>query len=143
MLKTPKRKQQPEFEFQKTLAQFLCVQYPKILFLSDMRGFLSLTFPQANRSKSVQKPEFACPDLICFAPRRGYHGLFLELKAETVWKKDGTLKSDPHLKAQAKTILDLQSIGYFVEFVWDFDDARKIIDWYLRGEPTGSSYRNK
>ena len=139
MIKTPKRKQQPEFEFQKTLAQYLCVQYPKVLFLSDMRGFLSLTFPQANRSKSVQKPEFLCPDLILFSARRGYHGLFLELKAESPFKKNGELKSNPRLEAQAQTILDLQMIGYFAEFAWDFDETKILIDWYLSGEPTGSS----
>ena len=136
MIKTPKRKQQPEFEFQKSLAQYLCLQYPKVLFLSDMRGFLKLTIPQSLRSKSVQKPEFACPDLIIFSARRGYHGLFLELKVESPFKKNGDLRSNRHLEAQEKILVELQKQNYFADFVWDFHQARSLIDWYLEGEPT-------
>lgn len=128
------RKAQPEFELQKTVCAYLCRQYPKTFFLSDARAFLKLTIPQAVRSKMVQKPEFACPDLIIFEARRNYHGMFFELKAKSPYRRDGTLRSDPHLEAQSETLQELRDRLYFARFAWDFDEIKADIDWYLGGK---------
>lgn len=132
-LKTIKKpKLQPEFELQKTVCAYLCRQYPKTVFLSDARAFLKLTIPQAVRSKAVQKPDFACPDLIIFEARHNFGGLFFELKAECPYKRDGTLKKSDHLKSQADTITALNEKGYCAEFAWNFEEIKKKLDWYLR-----------
>jgi hypothetical protein len=125
-------KQQPEFELQKAVATYLVRQYPGVLFLSDARAFLKLTIPQAVRSKQVQKPDFACPDVLIFEKRKGYGALFIELKAETPFRKDGKLKKDEHLQSQLETIETLQKKGYAACFQWDFGSCKDTIDFYLK-----------
>ncbi|MBX3288336.1 MAG: hypothetical protein KF855_03230 [Acidobacteria bacterium] len=134
-------KSQPEFLLQSQIAEYLRKAHPRILFLSDVRASLSLTIPQARRSKLIQADGFACPDLVIFAARRGFYGLFLEIKAETPFKIDGTLKRRmvkrngreyDHLAEQQKAIDNLRKSGYKAEFVWKFNDAADWIDWYLK-----------
>jgi len=126
------RKLQPEFELQKTVCAYLCRQYPKTFFLTDTIAFVRLTVPQQVRMKAVQKPGFQCPDLIIFEVRRGFSGLFLELKAETPYKKDGALKKSDHLAGQFETIKALREKGYYADFVWNFDQIKNLIDWYMK-----------
>lgn len=130
------RKQQPEFELQKCVCEYLKIKYPDVLFLSDARAFLKLTIPQALRSISVQKPGFACPDLMIFEARHGYFGVFLELKAKPPFKRDGTLFKNPHLEAQKASIDVLLRKGYIARFAWDFDGIQRFLDWYLTGQET-------
>ena len=125
---------QREFQLQKMVAQYLRTAYKGVHFLSDVRAALKLTIPQQVRSKTVQADDFACPDMVIFEARNGKHGLFLELKAETPYKKNGELKSSEHLERQAATIESLRAKGYAAGFCWDFDRARTIIDRYLKGE---------
>jgi hypothetical protein len=117
---------------QQMVAEYLCRQYPGVLFLSDARAFLKLTIPQAVRSKQVQKPDFACPDLIIFEARQSYHGMFIELKAETPFKKDESLKAGDHLRTQYDALLALSAKGYHVSFQWEFEKIKSLIDWYLK-----------
>lgn len=126
-------KAQPEYALQKQIATYLCYQHPNALFLSDVRAALKLSITQAVRSRDIQKPGFACPDMMIFAARCGYHGLFLELKAESPYKKDGTLYAGEHLANQERARLALLKRGYLSVFVWNFDDAKRLIDDYLNG----------
>lgn len=129
------KKAQPEFELQKQIAQYLRLQYPKVMFLSDVKAAVKLTIPQAVRLKSVQaNDDFACPDLMIFAMRRGFGGLFLELKAKSPLLKNGLFSSNAHIRRQAQTLLSLTREGYAAKFVWSFDIAKELIDWYLGGE---------
>lgn len=124
-------KQQPEFELQKMVCKYLSLQHSSILYMTDTIAFTKLTVGQATRNKSVQKAGFHCPDLIIFEKRGEWGGLFIELKAETPFKKDGKLKSSEHLEAQQATINDLNAKGYKAMFAWDFDQIKAIIDDYL------------
>jgi len=124
-------KQQPEFELQKQVASYLRLQYGSVLFLSDTVAAVKLTIPQGVRNKSIQCQAFSCPDLMIFEKRGEYGGLFLELKAETPFKKDGKLKSSEHLEAQQDTLNKLNAKGYKAMFAWDFDQIKAIIDDYL------------
>lgn len=126
------RKAQPEFELQKQIAQYLRLQYPKVMFLSDVKAAVKLTIPQAVRLKSVQaNNDFACPDLMIFARRWNYGGLFLELKAKSPYLKSGLLSSDAHIQRQAQTLAALEREGYIAWFEWSFDHAKELIDSYL------------
>lgn len=126
-------KQQPEFNLQCSIAEYLRLQYPSTPFLSDVRASMKLTIPQQVRSKKVQAADFAWPDMFIAVPRKGKAGLFLELKAESPFKVSGTgLKKDAHLERQAAAILQLKERGYDALFVWDFDQAKEIIDGYLK-----------
>lgn len=99
--------------------------------MSDTIASVKLTEAQAIRNSSIQKRGFKTPDLIIFAPRGIYHGLFIELKTKTPYKKNGTLLENAHLKAQEETIKNLRDLGYYADFKWTFEDAIKLIDWYL------------
>jgi len=125
-------KQQPEFELQKMVALYLNTQHPKVRYMSDTIAFLKLNVMQAVRNKSIQDSDFHCPDLLIFAMRKGYGGLFIELKAETPFKQDGELKAGQHLKNQQATIDDMNKEGYKAMFAWDFDQIKSIIDDYLK-----------
>lgn len=124
-------KHQPEFQLQKAICRWLDAQYPKVLYLSDTVASVQLTFPQQNRNKMIQKSGFKTPDLIIFEPNNYYHGLFIELKSETPFKKDGTLRKDEHLEAQQKTINDLKDKGYYACFAWDLSQIMNIINLYM------------
>jgi len=126
------RKEQPEFALQKQVAQYLRLQYPNVFFLSDTVASVKLTIPQQVRNKSIQCPTFSCPDLIIFKPNGTYHGLFIELKAETPYKKDGLLKKSDHLEAQQATLATLNALRYKAVFGWEFEQIRQIIDEYLK-----------
>jgi len=126
------RKEQPEFTLQKQVAEYLRYQYPEIFFLSDTVASVKLTFPQQARNKSIQCPAFSCPDLIIFKPNGTYHGLFIELKAEMPYKKDGQLKKSDHLEAQQATLATLNALRYKAVFGWEFEQIRQIIDDYLK-----------
>lgn len=129
-------KNQPEFELQCAVAEYLRRQYPNVMFLSDVRASLKLTIPQQVRQKKLQADNFAMPDMVIFKPKRGpvfpYHGLFLEFKAETPFKKDGTLKKNAHLKNQMAAVVSLRDLNYVAGFVWDFEMAKDLIDTYLQ-----------
>jgi len=121
-----------EYQLQKQICTYLKLQYPTVLFLSDLSG-QPMTMLQAVRNKAIQKDGFSCPDLLILEPRlRGnYHGLFLELKKESPFKKNGQLKSNLHLMKQHESIKLLQERNYVAQFVWTFDDAKLLIDDYL------------
>jgi hypothetical protein len=125
------RKQQPEYELQVAVCDWLRLKYPSVMFMTDTIAAIKLTPGQARRNKKVQKSGFHCPDLLIFASRGGYSGLFIELKAETPYRKDGTLKRDDHLEAQAATIEALNNEGYWACFMWDFERITSLIVDYL------------
>ena len=124
-----------EYELQKSVARYLSYQYPDVDFLSDTIASVKLTERQAGRNKLVQKNGFKCPDVLILEPRKGYCGLFIELKTETPFKKDGTIKASQkdHLKLQHECLQKLSLKGYKAEFSWSFDMTKQIIDEYLNG----------
>lgn len=132
-LKTGKRKKQPEYQLQKQVCAWFRLQFPHTLFMSDTIAATRLTFSQQHRNKAIQCSGFHCPDLIIFEPKGIYHGLFIELKVESPYKKDGTIKksTNDHLYNQYKTIQDLQHRGYFATFSYSFDMTIKIIEDYM------------
>ena len=124
-------KNQPEYILQCQIAEFLRRQYPRVRFLSDVRAALKLTIPQQVRAKKIQADDFACPDMMIFQPSGDWHGMFLELKAESPYRRDGRLKTDDHLERQHKSITILADLGYHADFYWTFEQAEKAIREYL------------
>jgi hypothetical protein len=121
----------PEYHLQKQVCAYLNVQYPKVMFLSDTIASVKLSKIQAVRNKEIQKSGFKCPDLIILEPKGKYHGLFIELKVKSPFKKDGSILKNEHLEGQQKTISDLQEKGYFAVFCTGFDEAKETIDFYM------------
>lgn len=132
-----KQKKQPEFELQKSVCTWLDYQYPDVMYVSDTIASLKLTMPQQARNKAIQKKCFKCPDLMIFEPNNEFNGLFIELKTECPFKKDGDIKAsqNDHLLGQLKTIDDLNDRGYYACFSWSLEMTIKIINNYMNNRP--------
>lgn len=122
-----------EYILQTQICNYLHLQYPEILFLSDTIAAVKLKPQQAIRNKSIQKHGFKTPDLLILEPRGKYHGLFIELKTETPYKLNGEIKAsqNDHLKKQQESMNKLNEKGFFAVFSWGFDMTKEIIDNYL------------
>lgn len=122
-----------EAQLHEAVCNYIRLQYPNVLFNSDMSG-VKLTMGQAIKSKKLRSSK-GFPDLVIYEPRNGKHGLLLELKreGEQLLKKDGTFKTD-HLKEQSEVICKLNKSNYVALFAIGFEEAIEIIDKYLCGK---------
>jgi hypothetical protein len=112
------------------VCNYLKLQYPKVLFRTDMGG-VRLTPGQAARVARTQAGR-AWPDIFIAEPRHGSHGLFIELKRDgTRLKNKKGLYATAHLEEQATMLGRLGDLGYFAEFAVGFDQCKGIIDNYL------------
>jgi len=118
-----------EAQLQKSVCNYLKLQYPDVIFTSESSG-VRLTIGQAKAAKAVRS-ESGLPDLMIFEPMGVYKGLFIELKAKSVWLKDGTLTTDKHVREQSEIMKRLRAKGYFAMFACSFDEAKRLMDWYL------------
>ena len=127
-----------ELELQAQVADYLRLQYPGVLFHSDFGSGIKLTMGQAAKQKRLQGGRRAWPDII--VAERGLdmggnvrYALFIELKREgtRLKKKSGEWASE-HIKEQAEMLEELRDRGYAAYFAVGFDEAKEIIDGYLR-----------
>jgi hypothetical protein len=58
--------------------------------------------------------------------------LFIELKKEGTRLKNGKMPNTKHIREQKDILNKLWSIGYLAGFACGFDEAKKIIDYYLK-----------
>lgn len=70
------------------------------------------------------------------APETIRFGLFIELKREgtRIFKKDGKLVADEHIREQFDMLHDLRARGYAAEFGIGFEGTKKLIDDYMKGK---------
>lgn len=145
-----------EHQLQLALCKYLRSQYPKVIFASDYAAGIKLNKFQAAMQKMF-KSSRGYPDLFIAEPRKFMlngqvtwnHGCYLELKREgtklmrdkdarKILKGDYKLRKtgdwwDNHIEEQADTLEYLRSKGYFCTFAIGFDEAKSIIDGYVRG----------
>ena len=145
-----------EADLQVQVADYLRLQYPSVMFHSDYGSGIKLTMGQAIKQKRQNGGRRAWPDMLIAEPRdvvvgqkpvmitgvlcqqditEHRCGLFIELKrpGTRIYKKDGTLVADQHIREQFDVLEQLRKRGYMAEFACGFDEAKKIIDEYLRG----------
>lgn len=130
-----------ELDIQVQVADYLRLRYPNVLFHSDYGSGLRLTPGQAVKQKRLQGGRRAWPDIFIAEPRRNringkqYHGAFLELKRDgvKVFRKDGRVVADKHIREQFYMIDELIDKGYFADFAVGFEQAKSLIDEYLGG----------
>ena len=131
-----------ELDIQIQVADYLRLRYPNVLFHSDYGSGLRLTPGQAVKQKRLQGGRRAWPDVMVaetvLKHREGrtytaYSGLFIELKRQgtKIYRKDGRLVSDAHIREQFDMLEQLRQRGYMAEFACGFDEAKEIIDEYL------------
>lgn len=124
-----------EHDLYAMLADYLRYNYKSIIWRFDLAADLKLTIGQARKHKRLQQHR-GYPDLFIAEPRGEYHGAYIELKkaGTRIYKKDGTLVADQHIREQAEMLQRLRQRGYKAEFACGFDEAKKIIDEYLGGK---------
>ena len=141
-----------EAEIQQQVADYLRLQYPKVIFHSDFGSGIKLTMGQAVKQKRLNGGRRAWPDMFIAEPKEvredidilsyriidKYYGLFIELKKDgtRLKKKSGEWASE-HIAEQAAMLSDLQHKGYFADFAIGFDQAKRLIDDYLGGNHEG------
>lgn len=133
-----------ELELQAQVADYIRLKYPSVIFHSDFGSGIKLTMGQAIRQKRLNGGRRSWPDMFIAEPAvfdklcgNGdiYAGLFIELKkaGTRIYRKDGRLVSDAHIREQFDMLEQLRQRGYKAEFACGFDEAKKIIDKYLGG----------
>lgn len=126
---------QVEQGIHKRVCYYLRKEYPGIMFRTDGAG-LHLSKSQAGIFKSMQSGP-GWPDLFIPVSKRGYHGLFLELKQEgtaiylKIGPRKGKLVANEHIQQQAAVLEDLNKAGYFARFCVGEEKAKQLIDWYM------------
>jgi len=120
-----------EFSEQKAICLYLGFQYPNVIFSSDLSG-IKLPKGLAVKIKSL-KSNRGIPDLSIYEPRKGYCGLFIEMKATgvSIYKQNGELLSNEHLKEQSDMLTNLQEKGYLAIFCVGYEETKMAIDEYL------------
>ncbi len=116
---------------QNQLCKYLAMRYPGVEYRTDKDGQFAKGGALWDKARQMGKKGF--PDMIIAKRSDKYGGLVLELKKEgvKVFKKDGTLKSDDHLKDQAWWLEWFKSLGCYTAFAVGFEEARNIIDNYM------------
>lgn len=150
-----------EHQLYEKIARYMQQEHPNVVYRFDIAADLKLTPGQASKFKRLH-PNRGYPDLFIASmvfkmptdeeitgalDKYGFNmgftnmmadhlkcGLFLELKAEgnSPFKKDGTLKKDQHLEEQQAMLEKLRKYGYEAKFATGFEEAKQIIDDYLR-----------
>lgn len=116
------------------LCNYVRLKYPDAIFTSESSG-IRLTIGQAKKAKLLRSSD-KLPDFWLAEPRGGFHGLFLELKRESVYLKDGSLKNDKHIQGQHQILLRLWGKGYWANFAIGLDDAIDMVNFYMNlGDP--------
>ena len=120
-----------EYQICKSIAAYLRLKYPKIIFHFDLAG-LNLSRAQSGMMKGIQGGR-GWPDLFIAEPRGQYHGFFIEIKQEgtRILKLNGMF-TIPHIQEQNEMIHILRERTYYACFVIGLDEAIKQINDYLQ-----------
>jgi len=129
-----------EDQLAQQVANYLNLQFPKVVYHFDSGSGSRTSIGMAIRNKRLNKHS-GWPDLFLAEPKKAdlfcktnnAHGLFIELKVETPFLKDGkTLKASEHLRNQFLLHEVLRSKGYEVHFGVGFEHCKFLIDQYLQ-----------
>lgn len=104
------------------LAQMARLKYPELALAYHIPNGGSRNAIEAARLKA-QGVKAGIPDICIPVARKGFHGLYIELKRQ----KNGRLSD-----AQRDMILRLRQEGYRVEVCKGFQEAANVIEEYMR-----------
>lgn len=126
------RFEESEAELQQTVAEYIALAYPDVLFHSDFGSGVKLAPKQATLQRKQNAGRRGWPDLFIAEPTPLAHGLFLELKKEgtKLYKRNGAWANE-HIAEQAEVLQGLRVAGYAADFAIGFKGAKGIIDNYL------------
>lgn len=118
-----------EDSLQIAICTYIKMQYPGVVLTHDASGY-RLSKGMAAKSKRMRSND-KIPDLMIFEPKGGFHALLIEIKAKSIYKKNGELLKNDHVAEQAKTLEKLRKKGYCAEFAQSFEEAKELIDTYM------------
>jgi len=126
------KRQKKEERLQSAVSKYIKLQYPDVVFTSESSG-LRVGMGLAVQMKA-QRSRHKLPDMIILQPNQNYKGLMLELKKDRneIYTKKGELRQNEHITEQKKTLDLLNSKGYLALFACGIDEAKTIIDKYLK-----------
>jgi hypothetical protein len=125
----------PEEKIHFALCDYIRLQYPKVHFISESSG-IRTSMGLAAKLKRTRSSHTHL-DIYILEPNfnKTKNILILEMKAKTVYKKDGTLKKDEHLQDQQNTINTFnKKPGYEATFACSLDEGIEIVNFYLTGQ---------
>lgn len=104
--------------------------YPRAIYAVDPAG-IRLGAGLASEVKRKRCKNWKTLDMPIYHPNKKYHGLFLEIKKETPFLRNGELSADKTIQEQQKTISELLELGYYACFVWTYEQAVIVITKYF------------
>jgi hypothetical protein len=125
------RKRQPEYEIQAEFVDWMDRLYPDVPVFSDTAAHIKKTKMQQIRANRLSSKGRKWPDMFIAQPSGDYAGMYIEWKAETPYRKDGSLKKNEHIEEQFKTMQELSAKGYFCVFAWEVKQGLEIVTRYL------------
>lgn len=139
-------RKQTEHDIYLQIADYMRYTHPDVIYRFDLAADLKLTMGQATKHKRLQHfrgyPDFfiaqSTPAKMDNSYKQSkytppYAGLFIEIKkpGTKIYKKDGTLVADAHIREQYDMLVQLSNAGYQAHFGIGFEECKKIIDDYL------------
>lgn len=121
-----------ENDIYEDVARYLNITYhDRLPYHFDLAGIYTNSYKARNLYGRINKR--AWPDLFIPVPNATSNGLFIEIKRDgvRVFKRDGSISSNPHVQEQLETLLRLREQGYTAEFAVGLDEVVKIITEYL------------
>jgi hypothetical protein len=131
-----------EKHIQSIVCRYISTYHRDIVFTSDQSGLRVMGHGQQQQLK-YSKSCRGIPDLIIMHPAGGCHGLMIELKNDnvTIYRRDGELVADKHIREQYELLTHLRSIGYAAFFCMGVDGACGCIEKYVHGFITPDSFK--
>jgi hypothetical protein len=123
---------QSEWSIQLQFCKWIKLQYPNVIFRSDIQSAGKLS-GQMQNIKQILDPFKGFPDVQVYHKSGNYIGLFLELKRldSGTFLKDGSLSTQKHVQEQAEMHNYLRLLGYKVEIAEGFEEAKRKFEEYL------------
>lgn len=114
----------------KQVCAYIRMQYPYVVFNTDMSG-IYLSMQQALHTSKLRSGR-GFPDIVIYFNNGYYSALFIELKIEEtrIFKKNGT-PATAHISEQIEMHQKLKEQGYCVKFACGFEEAKEQIDSYM------------
>lgn len=121
-----------EWQEQLAFCKWLKIQYPDVLFRSDIQSAGKLT-PAMQNIKLIIDPFRGFPDISIYLKRSNYCGLMIEMKRlnSGLYLKDGSLSSNKHVQEQNEMHKKLRENGWQVEFAEGMEAAISLFQNYL------------
>lgn len=124
-----------EKDEQKLFKKYMDIQWPEVLWNFDMGGAMLGSYAYAMEMHR-QGNRKGWPDIFVAEAKGEYHGLFIELKktgTKLYTKKGEPIKgSKDRIATQLAVLSHLEKKGYKAIMAFGFDEARKVLEDYMR-----------